>query len=425
VDHNLLTMSTIHRVAHRHGMRALFHEKPFKGINGSGKHCNWSMATDRGENLLNPTRKPETNYRFLLFLVAVLHAVHEHGGLLRAGIASASNDHRLGANEAPPGIVSAFLGSQLTEVLDAIEENRPVKSFSMPEITTIKLHGTMLDVKVASLPNIDRDLTDRNRTSPFAFTGNKFEFRAVGSKQSPSFPMTLLNSAVADAIRQVTADLAAEKGNKPFLSDADKLSVIRKYIKLSKPVRFEGDNYSRAWAEEAERRSLPNVKDSPSAFSFLLKEKHQDMLTKGIFSKEEIESRYNILMEKYVKDIRIEAGTLLSMIKQQVIPAVLSYRGDAAHSLAALVNAEIDATPEKHVLEETGSLLTKVQRQATELEHLLHKADHGGHSLEEEAEFASKQIVPLMEHIRDAADKLELVTGDKYWPFPKFNELLL
>jgi len=310
-------------------------------------------------------------------------------------------------------------------VLNSIEENRPLKSFSMPEITTIKLHGTVLDVKVASLPNIDRDLTDRNRTSPFAFTGNKFEFRAVGSKQSPSFPVTLLNSAVADAVRQITTDLRTEKGSKPFLSDADKISVIRKYIKLSKPIRFEGDNYSQAWADEAANRGLPNIKDAPSAFAFLLQHEHQHMLTKGIFSHEEIESRYNILMEKYVKDIRIEGSTLLSMVKQQVIPAVLSYRGDVARSLAALNTAGIDVGPEKYALDETSPLLTKLQHQATELEHLLHKAEQEEHSLPDEAKFCSKQLVPLMERLREVADKLEHVTGDKYWPFPKFNELLL
>lgn len=417
VDHNLLTMNTIQRVADRHGLRALLHEKPFKGINGSGKHCNWSLATDRGENLLNPSSKPETNYRFLLFLVAVLNAVHEHGGLLRAGIASASNDHRLGANEAPPGIISAFLGEQLTEVLNAIEEGRNIRSFSMPEIQTIKLHGTRLDVKVASLPNIDRDLTDRNRTSPFAFTGNKFEFRAVGSKQSPSFPMTLLNSAVADSIQKVCADLVEQKGDKPFLSDADKLTVIRKYIKLSKPIRFEGDNYSQAWADEAKCRGLPNIKDAPTAFEMLKKDVHIEMLTRHVFTKDELESRYHILMEKYLKDVLIEANTVLSMLKQQVVPAALEHRASLASSLASLVAAEIDATPEKAALEEVGGHLIALQKKIIELELKLKSGV-------EDAEQA-RELLTLMEAMREDADQLENVVNDRLWPFPKFTEILL
>lgn len=424
VDHNLLTMSTLHRVAERHGLKALFHEKPFKGINGSGKHCNWSLATDHGDNLLNPTKKPETNYRFLLFLVATLHAVHKHGGLLRAGIASASNDHRLGANEAPPGIISAFLGEQLTEVLNAIEENRPLKSFSQPEIKTIKLSGTVLDVQVSTLPNIDRDLTDRNRTSPFAFTGNKFEFRAVGSKQSPSFPMTLLNSAVADSLRDIKADLLKEKGSKPFVTDSDKLTVIRKYIKLSKPARFEGDNYSQAWADEALRRGLPNIKDSPTAFSYLRKPETVEMLTKGIFTPSELESRYHILMEKYVKDVLIEANTLLSMVKQDVIPSALQYRSNIASSVNSLKQAELDFEPEKNALQETSPLVTSLQKLCKELEELVGAALHGD-CIEAEAEVCSKKILPAMEKIREHADRLEKVVDDKLWPFPNFGEILL
>jgi glutamine synthetase len=195
VDHNLITMDVLHRVAHRHKLKVLFHEKPFKGVNGSGKHCNWSMSTNTGKNLLEPTSNPEANMSFLLFLVATLHGVQKHAGLLRAAIASASNDHRLGANEAPPSIISAFLGDQLDEVLNSIEEGRPVKPVGVMNVQTIKLNGTVLDLKVAALPEIARDLTDRNRTSPFAFTGNKFEFRAVGAKQSPSFPVSMVNAA--------------------------------------------------------------------------------------------------------------------------------------------------------------------------------------------------------------------------------------
>jgi glutamine synthetase len=224
------------------------------------------MSTDLGDNLLDPTIKPETNYRFLLCLVAVLDAVHKHGGLLRAAIASASNEHRLGANEAPPGIISAFLGEHLTEVLNAIEDSRDVRNFSQPHLQTVKLGGTMLDIKVPTLPPISRDLTDRNRTSPFAFTGNKFEFRAVGSKQSPSFPVTLINSAVAASMNAVSDDLLKAMGSKKEPSVDDVLTVVKKYIKLSKAVRFEGNNYSQEWKDEAVKRGLLNISSCPVAF---------------------------------------------------------------------------------------------------------------------------------------------------------------
>jgi glutamine synthetase len=266
VDHNLVLMETLHQVAHRHGLKCLFHEKPFKGVNGSGKHCNWSMSTDSGDNLLEPTSKPETNYRFLLFLVAVLDAVHKHAGLLRASIASSSNEHRLGANEAPPGIISAFLGEHLTEVLNAVEEKREVNNFSQPHLKTVQVGGTALDIKVSTLPPIARDLTDRNRTSPFAFTGNKFEFRAVGSKQSPSFPVCVINTAVAASLNSIVDDLKKAMGSKEFPSAEDMLGVVRKYIKSSKAVRFEGNGYSQEWVDEAKNRGLLNISSCPDAF---------------------------------------------------------------------------------------------------------------------------------------------------------------
>ena len=205
-------METLHTVAHRNGFKVLFHEKPFAGINGSGKHGNWSLSTDSGENLLDPTLKPETNYRFILFLLATLDAVHKHGGILRCGIASASNERRLGGNEAPPGIISAFLGEHLDEVLNSLEEKRDIKNFSQPTLSSVRVGGTVLDLKITTLPPITRDLTDRNRTSPFAFTGNKFEFRAIGSKQSPSFPITILNAAVASSLAEITDALVKQKG---------------------------------------------------------------------------------------------------------------------------------------------------------------------------------------------------------------------
>ncbi|KAI9595124.1 glutamine synthetase type III N terminal-domain-containing protein [Syncephalis fuscata] len=424
VDHNLLTMDAIHKVAHRHKLKALFHEKPFAGINGSGKHCNWSMSTDRGENLLDPTEKPETNYRFLLFLVAILHAVHVHGGLLRAGISSASNDHRLGANEAPPGIISAFLGEHLTEVLRSIEESRPVKNFSRPEIQTIKLGGRVLDVKVSTLPNIARDLTDRNRTSPFAFTGNKFEFRAVGSKQSPSFPVTLLNTAVASSLAEVSAALREQMGDRPYPTDADKLAVIKKFIASSRAVCFEGDNYSESWVVEAEKRGLLNLRNAPVAIEQLLADVNRDMLLKQkVFNESELHSRYHILHERYAKDVLIEVGTLLSMINTMVLPAAFEYRKTLAETCAALTTIGSELMPERVILDELAPFIAKLQKDTAELDEVSKEVA----AIEEAAaqsHAACERILPLMAAVRASADFLEHRVSDKIWPIPKYTELL-
>ncbi|KAI8361243.1 glutamine synthetase type III N terminal-domain-containing protein [Mortierella sp. GBAus27b] len=426
VDHNLLTMDVLSKVAHKNKLKVLFHEKPFKGVNGSGKHCNWSMSTDRGENLLDPTVKPETNYRFLLTLVAVLHAVQQHGGLLRTSIASSSNEHRLGACEAPPMIISAFLGEHLTEVLNSIEEGRPIKNFSVPEIQSIKLGGTVLDVKVASLPSISRDLTDRNRTSPFAFTGNKFEFRAVGSKQSPAFPVTILNAAVASALQDVTAALREQMGDKPYPSDADKVAVIKKFIASTKAVRFEGDGYSDAWIQEAEKRGLPNIKTSPEAFEELLNPVHADMLTKlGIFTQSELQSRRLILQERYAKDLLVEANTLSTMLASQILPAAFEYRASLAQSISALngISAD-DAAPELAALKALTPVVKELQAAIVKLDKAIHDMHHVGDDAVAEAKFACAHILPALNEARAAADKLESLTADKFYPIPHYSELL-
>ncbi|KAI9506480.1 hypothetical protein GGI25_005552 [Coemansia spiralis] len=428
VDHNLLTMDVLHKVAHRHNLRVLYHEKPFKGVNGSGKHCNWAIATDRGENLLDPTVRPETNYRFIIFLLAVLRALQEHAPLLRVAISSSSNEHRLGAQEAPPAIISAFLGDQLNEVLDAIEENRPLKNFSVPQFQSIKVGGTVLDVKVSALPHISRDLTDRNRTSPFAFTGNKFEFRAVGSKQSPSFPVTVLNCAVTAAIHEITQALRTQMGDKVVPSDEDKLKVIREYIKQTKGVRFEGDNYSEEWVTEAARRGLPNIKTAPEAFTYLIKEKHMDMLTKetGIFSEGELRSRYHILNERYAKDVIIEAETLHALIGQQILPAAFEYRKALAESAAALSVLKVELGPEVDALNEVAPLVQTLQREHKKLaEALTQLADSEEHGANKHAVTACSTVVPAIARVREAADALEAIVADKYWPLPKYTELLL
>ncbi|KAI8982969.1 hypothetical protein BDB01DRAFT_791869 [Pilobolus umbonatus] len=426
VDHNLLTMDVLHRVAHRHKLKVLFHEKPFRGVNGSGKHCNWSMSTDNGENLLDPTANPEKNTRFLLFLVATLKGVYDHGDLLRAGVASASNDHRLGAHEAPPGIISAFLGSQLTEVLDAVEQNRPVNYATAGlELKHVRVKGTVLDLKVANLPPIARDLTDRNRTSPFAFTGNKFEFRAVGSKQSPSFPVTLLNSAVAKALTEILADLNAIKGNKPVASEEEQLTIIRKYIKLTKPIRFEGDNYSDEWVKEAAKRGLANITKSPAAFLRLLRKENKDMLVKmGVFSEAELTSRYHILVEKYAKDITIEAQTMITMVIQQVLPAAYQYRRDLAEAASFMKNIGVGAAPEIDLLNELTPIVNTLQKDITALKYLMVDLREV-HDIVKLADDCCEKVVPKMEAIRELADKLERNVADKLWPLPKYTELFL
>jgi glutamine synthetase len=427
VDHNLLTMEVLHRVAHRHKLKVLFHEKPFKGVNGSGTHCNWSLSTDTGENILDPSVKPETNPRFLLFFIATIYAVYRHGALLRAAIASSSNEHRLGANEAPPGIISVFLGDQLNEVLDAVEEEREIKNFSQHQIQSVKVGGTILDLKIATLPPISRDLTDRNRTSPFAFTGNKFEFRAVGSKQSPAFPVTLINAAVCAALNEIAGELEKIKGDKTFASLDDVLTVVRMFIKKSKPIRFEGDNYSQEWVEEAARRGIPNITSCPEAFKMLLDPVHQKILTETvpIFTVPELQSRYHILNEKYVKDLLIEANTLKGLVSQYIIPSAFEYRKEIAESLVSFnsLGMDVSAAPEKNVLDKVGSLTTKISQLTGDLEKSVQDVSNTA-DIVLASEKANREILKTMDEIRTNVDMLEQIVADKYWSLPKYSELL-
>ncbi|OMJ29693.1 Type-3 glutamine synthetase [Smittium culicis] len=431
VDHNLVTMELLHKVAHRHGLRVLFHEKPFKGVNGSGKHCNWSLSTDRGENLLDPTVRPENNYRFLIVLLCILRGVYENGPLLRASIACLANEHRLGAHEAPPGIISVFLGSQLHEVLESIEENRPLKNFSVPQFQSIKVGGTKLDLKVAQLPVIARDLTDRNRTSPFAFTGNKFEFRALGSKSSPSFSVVVINCIVADAMIKMTKDLRNAMGDKQRLTVDDKLKVIREWITYTKPIRFEGNNYRQEWVDEATRRGLPNVSKSPEAFAFLMQEKHKQVLTSSVnvFQPEELEARFNILHERYVKDLIIEGNTIKQMVLQKILPAAFTYRKTIAESAASIGSLGCDNKPELQVLNNLSQSVSDLHKNTLELDRNLEiiEAEHP-HDTEENAKLSIKArelIFTSIEKVRENCDFLENQIPDSLWPFPKYTELLL
>src|SRR6476661_5253431 len=353
VDHNQLVMATLRRVALRHHLQALLHEKPFAGINGSGKHCNWAMSVRSdnksldGANLLKPGKTPHQNIRFLAFLAAVLKGVHEHAGLLRAGIATSGNEHRLGANEAPPAIISVFMGDFLTKVIEAIASGKVPDSAS----------DAMLNLGVDRLPEIAKDVTDRNRTSPFAFTGNKFEFRAVGSSQSIAFPIVLLNAAVAEAIGEITEQIRGSLKKGKSVDDVV-LSVVRDVFKETAAIRFEGNNYSEEWVHEAGKRGLPNLRRSPEALEQLTTKQSRTLLTKlGIFTKEELESRYHVRVERYVKDMLIEMHTLKEMVDTLVLPASYAYAGSLSAAAAQASQAGIKVVPQVEAANEIGSMI--------------------------------------------------------------------
>jgi glutamine synthetase len=420
VDHNQLVMSTLRRVALRHGLQALLAEKPFAGVNGSGKHCNWSMSitSDNSElngfNLLKPGKTPHQNIRFLLFLAAVLKGVHKHAALLRAGIASSGNEHRLGANEAPPAIISVFMGSMLTRVIDEIVEG---KSSGSAEQAMIKLG-------VARLPEIQKDNTDRNRTSPFAFTGAKFEFRAVGSSASIAFPIVLVNAAVAEAIGELTDELRDELKDTKSIDDAV-LKVVRKAFKESELIRFEGNNYSDEWVKEAESRGLPNVSRTPEALEALTAKPAKKTLTSlGIFTKEELEARYHVRMERYSKDLLIEMHTLKEMIDTLVLPAAYTYAGNLAASAAQAKAAGITVVPQVDAANEVGTMIQTLRTRRNELVKVLDQAEGMHDALEKQAKLLTSAGAEAMQHVRETSDALELVVGDEYWPLPKYREIL-
>jgi len=420
VDHNQLVMATLRRVALRHNLQALLHEKPFAGINGSGKHCNWSMsvAADSpeldGYNLLKPGQTPHQNIRFLVFLAAILRAVHKHAALLRSGIATSGNEHRLGANEAPPAIISVFMGEQLTHVIETIAEGKETTSADQE----------MIKLGVARLPEITRDNTDRNRTSPFAFTGNKFEFRAVGSSQSIAFPIVLLNAAVAESVGEITEELKAEMEKTKKTDDAV-LKVVRRIFKESAPIRFEGNNYSEEWVKEAEKRGLPNLRRTPEALKQLVGKQSRQLLTKlGIFSEEEIESRYHIRLERYVKDMLIELHTLRETVDTMVLPAALEFVGDLATSAAHAKDAGIVVIPQLEPANRIGKMTQELQTARATLGKVLDKAEGMHDELEKQAELLTKDGADAMSAVRKACDALELSIDDEKWPLPKYREML-
>jgi glutamine synthetase len=401
-DHNMLVMSTMRRLAPQHGLMFLIHEKPFAGINGSGKHNNWSMATDDGENLLDPGNDPHANAQFLAVLVAVIRAVNTHADIIRASIADAGQDHRLGANEAPPAIMSIFLGSQLVDVIDQLERG--------PAAASKK--GGNLELGVTSLPVLPKDATDRNRTSPFAFTGNKFEFRAVGSSAPIYWPQTVLNTAVADSLGQLADAL---DGLKP--GDFEGLTkILSGIISGHKQVLFEGNNYAEEWHTEAARRGLPNNRTTVDALPALTSDKAKAVFSKlGVLSERELASRVDIFWERYVKVGNIEASCALDIARTMVLPAAVRYLGE----LDGASKSRGAAT----VAERVAGLVDGLVDAMDALEAAQHEA-HEQASVQEEARVVVDRVIPAQAALRDVADRLEAVVSDELWPLPKYRELL-
>jgi len=418
-DHNQLVMEIVRKVAARHGYHALLHEKPFSGINGSGKHNNWSLMAlsqpgeNDGENLLDPGRTPHQNLRFLLLLMSVLKAVHRHGGLLRAGVACAGNDHRLGANEAPPAILSVFLGEMLGKILNDIESGA-IKDPS-PE-------GVALKLGLNKLPQVMRDNTDRNRTSPFAFTGNKFEFRAVGSSASTAFPVTLLNAAVADAMDELSQSISSKKATGVTLDKAI-LETIREAIHATRAIRFDGNNYADEWVKEAQARGLPNLRKTPEALAQLLEPSSREVLTRlGIFSEAELTSRFHVRTERYVKNVLIEVDTLRSMVETQILPACYAYHAHLATGIQAAKGAALLA-PQTDIITRLHDLVTQLQLRRADLTTKMTQLD-AIPSEEKKARVLADDILPRMDDIRSTCDELESLVADGYWPLPKYREML-
>ncbi|HPI92954.1 MAG TPA: glutamine synthetase III [Deltaproteobacteria bacterium] len=414
-DHNQLVMETMKRVAMNHKLSLLLHEKPFAGINGSGKHLNWSLSDDLGNNLLNPGRTPHDNIQFLVFLMATIKAVNVHADLLRASVASAGNDHRLGANEAPPAIISVFLGEQLTQILDDIEKGKISKATD----------EAIIDLGVSKLPVLSKDSTDRNRTSPFAFTGNKFEFRAVGSSQSISFPATALNTIVAESL-DILATKIKVKAKGGNVSQAA-LDVIKEEVKANKAILFMGDNYTKEWEAEAAKRKLPNKKTSGEALKDLITDKAFKLFEKyGVLSSVELKSRYHVRLERYIKEVDIEAVTLANMVQNQILPAALQYQRVVAGSVRSAIEVIGDGRglkPQKELVKTLSSLIGDTQRLVSELNLRIDKANAIS-SEEKKASYICSEIKKTMLDIREKVDTLEHYVDNELWPIPKYWEML-
>ena len=410
LDHNHIVMQTLKRVACQHGMKCLLHEKPFAGVNGSGKHDNWSLTTDDGKNLLEPGKTPHENIQFLLVLTCILKAVDRHADLLRESAADPGNDHRLGANEAPPAIISVFLGEQLEDVLEQL--------ISTGEATH-SLKGGKLQTGVDTLPDLAKDATDRNRTSPFAFTGNKFEFRMVGSRDSISGPNVVLNTIVAEAFSEACDALEKADNFDEAVHD-----LIKQYATEHQRVVFNGNGYSDAWVEEAEKRGLPNIRSMVEAIPALTTEKAVSMFEKfKVFTKAELESRAEIKFESYAKAINIEARTMIDMASKQIVPAIIKYTKDLADTVVAVKEAGADASVQAELLTEISGLLAETKKALEALKVVTDQAaamEEG----EDQARFYHFDVVPAMEALRTPVDTLEMIVDKEAWPMPSYGDLI-
>ena len=413
VDHNQIVMQTLKRVASQHGMKCLLHEKPFAGVNGSGKHNNWSLTTDTGHNLLEPGITPHDNVQFLLVLSCILKAVDEHAALLRESAADVGNDHRLGANEAPPAIISVFLGDQLTDVMNQL-------------ITTGMANHSIgmekLETGVKAIPEFMRDTTDRNRTSPFAFTGNKFEFRMVGSSDSVSSPNVVLNTIVAEAFKEAADQLEAADDFEMAVHD-----MIKKLLADHKRVIFSGNGYSDEWVVEAEKRGLPNIRSMVDAIPALVTEKAVKLFEEfHVFTRTELESRVEVEYEWYSKAINIEARTMIDMAGKQIIPAVIRYTTRLAESIAAVTNVcpQADVSVQTELLTKSSNLLAEMKRALTNLQEVADQAALMKDDKKRQAHQYHDVIVPAMETLRTPADELEMLVDKELWPFPSYGDLI-
>ena len=411
-DNNQLTMEVMKKVADKHGLYCLLHEKPFAGVNGSGKHNNWSMSTDDGMNLLEPGTSPHENKQFLLFLCAVIKAVDEYPDLLRVSAANAGNDHRLGANEAPPAIISIFLGDQLEDVLEQIEKGPATSSKSSSELT----------IGVNTLPNLPKDATDRNRTSPFAFTGNKFEFRMVPSSASIGCCNYVLNTIVAETLDEVAGRL--EKASNV---DAEIQAILTEIAKDHKRVIFNGNGYSDEWVEEAARRGLPNIKSTVEASKAMISEKNLAVLEKyGVLSRKEAEARYEIVLENYNKIINIEAFTTLEIAKRQILPAAMKYASSLAESINAIKATGVQASVlvQSELLTKVSDLTVKLNENIGLLEAVVEKADNFDGDIYDLGMMYRYEVFEEMQNLRECADKLEVVLDKEFWPLPTYEDML-
>ena len=409
-DHNQLIMESMKRAAGHFNLYCLLHEKPFDGVNGSGKHNNWSISTDKGKNLLDPGKKPHENYLFLLFLVAVIKAVDEHAALLRVSTANHGNDHRLGAQEAPPAIISIFLGTQIEDILDQIEKGELSSS----------IQGGRMDIGVSTLPHLKKDATDRNRTSPFAFTGNKFEFRMLGSSGSIACPNYIINTIVAESLDEFATELETSKEDVETTVKA----IIRRTLKEHKRVIFNGNGYSDGWVEEAEKRGLPNIKNTVEAIEAIKSDKSVNLFEKyGILSRVECNARSEILYEEYSKQINIEARTMIDMVIKQIRPSAMAYAKELAKTVVALKGAGAKTDVVSELL---NKITTELDNMDKALENLKKGLEVVGRieDLEEKAFGFRERVFFAMEGLRKPADNLEMLIDEKYWPFPTYGDLL-